>query len=534
MAEITQTSTPLPFKLAPFTGVNNASARLLKAISQFELNSLNWGDVVYVESVYAYWKWLPLDTQVDDTATEVTICAPTVVGVGAGRFVRLDIASPEVMNQTEWNISSAGNNEATGLVGAPFLTTAERRRRMGPNAAWKPSTAYHIRLLTDGLTDTIQGIDSGSNTVIYFHASVNDFEGASTLYIGSVTSIILLNTATGQCYVVNSAGLAVNWTGLIDARMRVTSGANVRALSSPFFQDAVTAKSAWCDEFLTPAASLSVAPFSAPASTQAPPSAGDTFVIEALRVVTRIHIDLRSPPGGAITTTRIVLDGIQTTVSGADACGVYCYGSRVITPFSALPALITHRSCLFVGNGISDTGLKSIIGGHIIAGGSLTLINNQPTSSVITNFTLNGASVLGFGGSGSQLSPDTWRPGQIGIHNHTTSSPYLLLGQGVRMSSTWLPYGLANTVPLMVLEQNVIGINQAGTWTMPGFNTTSPNIWQPGPAPARTSIPAFDQTTSIFTAPRLLSVANMQATVLAGGFDYNVEDPVSGCGFAKY
>lgn len=519
--------------IAPFTGVNNGTARLLKAINAFELASVQEGDLLYVESVIDYWKWLPTSSEPDNTATECTVCAPTIVGAGLGRFVRMCIASPEVMRQTEWNFASTGSNEATGLPGSPLLTTTERQRRMGPNAQWRPSTAYHIRYLSDGYTDLFQGSCPGTNTVIYWHASTVNFQGAAELFRGVVTSITNQNTATGQPYVVNSADLPVNWAGLIDFRMRVVDGANANALSSPFFQDSGTPKSAWCDDFLTPVASLNAAPFVVPASLQAPPIAGNTFVIETFRQVTRIQVDLESAPGAAINTTRIVSDGIQTTINGGATCGIYNYGSRITTPFSHVPILMTHRSGIHGGFNLNDTGTKSIVGGHIVAGSSLILVNNLPTNAAIGNFTLNGASTLVFAGSGTQSSPDSWRPGQIGVHNHTNFA-YLYACGGIRMASGFLPYGLNNTGPLISVEQNVVGISQSGTWTMAGFNTTATNIWQTGSTPARTSLPAFDQTTGLFTAPRLLSRANMAATVAAGGFGENVVDPVTGAGFVVY
>lgn len=529
--------------VAPFTGVNNGSARLLKAISAFELGSLDTGDLVYVESVIDFWKWLPLSTEADNTATECTVCAPTIVGVGPGRFVRMCIASPEVMLQTEWHFASTGSNEATGLPGSPLLTTSERRRRMGPYAIWRANTAYHIRYLSEGYADVIDGYRS-SNAVVYCHASVNDFEGISPpLYSGVVDARDLLNTATGQPYTITSNGLPTSWTasGLIDARIRLTSGASVKALSSAFFQDAVTPKKAWCDEFLTGAASLSVAPFVAPGATQAAPAVNDTFVVESLRTVARLEIRLINPPDAQITATGCVLDSLLvTTLIASEESGVYAYGCRINgTPIGWNPAFESFRSTIFGTFALSDLGLKSIVGGHI-ASGSLVLVNNTPSNSnTITNFTLNGTTTLFLGGSGNGTSPDTWRPGQIGCHNRpAANSPFLFCGNGCRLAAVWVPYGLNNAAPLIKVEQNCVGIAQAGSWTpgCDGYQTTSPNVWQPvlDYPTARTSIPAFDLATSLYTAPRLLSKANMQASVAAGGFDYVAVDPFTGAGFVRY
>jgi hypothetical protein len=534
MSKVSVSPASLPSKLAPFTGVNNGTARLLKGISAFELNSLREGDVVYTQSFRDMWKWLPTSVITSD---DKTYCAPTVVGVGAGRFERLMWVSPDWNLQTEWHIASTGNDENSGLAGFPLLTTEERQRRWGGNFQLVANTAYHIRYLTDSYSDMIDFV-AAANAVIYCHASVNDFEGVSPpLYTGTVAAIDVLNIATGQPPAITSNGLAVNWAGLIDARLRVTSGANIKALSSPNLQDSVTPKKAQCDEFLLGAASLSVAPFVAPASTQAPPIVGDTFVIESLRLVTRLHIAGKSPPGASNTSTKVILDGLQGALTGGFECGIYCYGCRMTTGFQAGGTLITFRSCLFSTGGIADTALKSIIGGHIVANGALVLVNNTPTTASIGNFTLQGStSSIIFDGAGSGPSPDTWRPGQLGVYNHSGVA-FGVYCPGVRLSASWNPYGTGNTGALIALMQSNTLIMQSGTLSpIAGFVTTSPNILLVSISDpvGLTSLPAFDRVTGLFTAARVLSGANIQATIAAGGFDYCVVDPRSGAGVIRY
>lgn len=538
MSKVTVTPASLPTSLSPFTGVNNATARLLKAISQFELNSLEEGDVVYVESVRDYWKWLPASTITSD---DITYCAPTVVGVGAGRFERLMWSSPDWNQQTEWHIASTGNDENSGLAGFPLLTTAERRRRWGDNFQLLATTAYHIRYLSNGYSDHIRAFKAAS-AVIYCHASTVNGEGASILFgPANVDATDTLNTATGQPYTITCNAIPVSWnaSGLNGAptRLRLTTGA--LSISCAGIQDAGNPKKTYCDEFLIPVASLNAAPFVAPATTQGAPVVNDTFVVESYRSISRLHIDVINPPGAAsTTTTSVVLDSISTILTGGLDCGIYCYSCSPST-LTGKPAFITYRSCPFATLSLNDIGLKSIIGGSVF--GALVLCGQNPATSTITNFTLPGnTTTLVFNGAGSSNGTDNWRPGQIGAHNHTTASipPIQIFESGVRIAAaTWLPYGIGNTATLIGILFNslVIAENTCFNAKTTGYQTTAPNIiglWT-GAGYASTA-PAFDETTGIYTAPILLSRANLEATVAAGGFNYIVSHPSANGGGSNH
>jgi hypothetical protein len=499
------------------------SGRLIDAdiVGLVDGTSLAW-----VESVKDTWRW---DATSTATADNITVCNPTANGANPGRFIRKLEAAPEWMLQTEWCVSSTGNDENTGLDAAnALLTTEERRRRMGISAQWQASTAYHLRYLSDGYSDLIEGY-RGTNAVVYCHANTVNGVGASTLYSGTVDATDALNTATGQPYTITSNGIPVSWaaSNLISvARLRLTSG--TLAVSAADFQDTITPKKAWCDEFLLPVASLNAAPFVSPAATQAPPVVNDTFVVEAWRQMTRMHVNLKGSPGSATTSIGVVLDGLQVgSVSGGESCGIFHYNCRNATSFGK-GSFYSFRCCVFAALSLNDISLKSIIGGHAV--GSVVLVNEDPTNSTVSNFTLPApTTILTFGGAGSQNSPDTWRPGQIGAHNHTTvtTPPFVIFCNGVRLGSGWIAYGLANTAPLFSIMHNSVLIAQNGTYSSTsGYQTSATNIMGVyNGVVFLSSAPAYDPATGLYTAPRLLSRANLEATVAAGGFNYIVSVP---------
>jgi hypothetical protein len=170
MSKVTVSPASLPFKLAPFTGVDNATVRLLKAISQFELNSLRSGDVVYVESVRDYWKWVPLSTATDDctgAAATLRYCNPTVNGANPGRFERLFWHSPDWTQQDFFIDNILGANENSGAVGAPLNNDNELLQRWGTNAIFTiPVTVKYLQNPTTFTNYEFFVTDGGSVTVL--------------------------------------------------------------------------------------------------------------------------------------------------------------------------------------------------------------------------------------------------------------------------------------------------------------------------------------------------------------------------------
>jgi hypothetical protein len=214
MALVTQSNSSVPFSpLAPFTGVNNATVRLLKAISAAELALLRDGDTVYVESVRDYWKWVPTSTATDDStgdAAQLRYCNPTVNGANPGRFERLFIRSPDWLLQDFFIDSTAGvgNNENTGASAlVPLNNDNELYQRWGDFAQLTtPRTVTYIQSPTTQTNYDVQFL-GGSLTLL----------GTRTLVLGPVvlTAVTVQNRATQTPWDITGPGLGAAHVGLI-------------------------------------------------------------------------------------------------------------------------------------------------------------------------------------------------------------------------------------------------------------------------------------------------------------------------------
>lgn len=541
MAIISQSSQQLPSKLAPFTSVATATIRPLKAITSAELASLREGDVVYVTSVRDYWKWLPVSAIAND---DITICAPTVVGVGLGRFERLLLSSPDWMLQVRWmvdalNSTALANDENDGLTATtPLLTTAERRRRMGKNT-WLASTAYHLHYLSNAPGDVLEG-DCALNASVYLHGSSTERVGVSpALYTGTITALDTFNAATNVPWALTSAGIPVSWTasGLIGKRIRLTSGANINALAYATLDQ--TAKKARVTEFLTPVASFSVAPFVAPANASNGPSNGDTFVVENVVTLSFLQINLTGTPGNNPGGTRVIIDSLATNLSGGSALAVFSDGCNISTVRGFAPIFHIWHNDLIGGNfGVFDEGQKIIAGGMAPSGFSsfLRLSNLSSVLSTFDFFTIQGNNRFTFTGTDTEVSPVGWSFGRIGVFD--SSQPNLCLaGQGHRLilgggggALTFVLYGSGNTSDLVILMPNTVADISAGSLTQTVVTASATQVQFYN---ARTQARALNPATGVFTALRNLSFANIQATVAAGGFESTFVDPITGCGFNR-
>ena len=483
--------------------------------------------LAWVESVKDTWRWDATSTL---TADNITVANPTANGANPGRFIRELISAPEWMTQTTWVMSSSGNDENTGLDAAnALLTDEERRRRMGSNGQFLANTAYHLRYLTDGYLSRVEGF-KGTNTVIYIHASMNDGEG-DLFFSGTATTVTALNPATNTRLQVTSASVPVSWTAsnLLLKRLRMTSGAAIGAHAWVIKDQGGAAPNATAalTEMLIPAASLNAAPFVLPAATVTNPGNGDTFVVEGLRSVPEISVELRNQPNASPIVTTVILDSLNGLVARSDNTKVYAYGCQVSSQGQIISA--TYRDCR-IDALFDDGGLKSIQGGF--ANGGLTFVaNGSLGQSIIDHFTFQGSQFLILAGT-SGVNGELWRMGQIGIYDNSATISTIYAKGVVRLGATpaTVLYGSGNAGAFFVFQPQGVILTAKNFLSTQTVTTTfaSQFVEGDGGTLSVTALPAFDPATSLYTAPRTMTFANFDLSVAAGGFGYKINSPYSG------
>lgn len=149
----------------------------------------------------------------------------TAVG-GTSRWVRSDIINPIWGYQATWYISSAGNNEATGLIGAPIKNVLELTRRIGTFGMFRQPT---IITVLDSLADTdpltLQAMLAADATLL--------IKGTpATSRTGTVSANVALDSATNAATQVTDG--ATVWTSDLEKRIKDTTvGARANYFAFP-------------------------------------------------------------------------------------------------------------------------------------------------------------------------------------------------------------------------------------------------------------------------------------------------------------
>ena len=425
------------------------------------------------------------------------------------------------MSQRTWFIDDSASVENTGATSGSPVPAAERRRRMGPNPIWENGD-YHIRYLATTPADAIEGECAGANTVIYCHAGAADRVGVSPVAHTS-SALDVLNTATNTPFAVTAGTLTA--AGAVNKRIRWTSGAAVNAHAWGTL--AVSTNKLRLTEVLIPVASFAAAPFAIPAATVAAPANGDTFVVEDLRVITRLHIGLRAPPAGSSLGIRVVLDSISTTLSGGADCAVFSDGSNVTTLAGEIRSH-TMRGCQL--NILIDTGRKIIQGGHHV-GNFYMSANMAFGDSVLDHFTLQGDHFIGLTSGTGVGASSNWLIGQIGMFDATSvnsSGIYIAANCQFRASLPTVIYGNTAGQPFVFSQLGALIVRGSTPVTPIVFSAPAPFGITTGGTVSRYEVPAYDPDSRAWTEPRLMSFANLLAAVTSGGFGGLMNDPYTG------
>jgi hypothetical protein len=500
--------------------------------------------VAWVESVKDTWRWDATSTL---TADNITVCNPTANGANPGRFVRELTPAPEWMAQLTWVIDPAGrsappSDENSGAVGFPLATDAERQRRMGARPTWYAGE-YHLRYISDlpssDPVNIVGSLSVGTPSMIFCHGSLVDGQGQSTFFgpatVGTVTA---LNYATNTPWSFTCAGVPASWTasGLINLRGRVTAGvaANVGGTFWPIkdLGGAAPNAAARIAEPSVAAAAYTI-PFASQGRNTFTPTAGDTFVIETLTTIASVTVQLV----GFLSTTNngnaVVFESLSLSLfnNQSNVSFVTC-DACVLTNMTSnpMPALMGVLGCQVLPFAFPRAQAFVFVNGYC-RGNSIDM-----TTVVSMSFTR-------FMSQGRVLRLTCLTPpnvaGQVGALINQLgicdvgAQPALIVRDNVCLQTTGTLWGPGNTAQAILLEANGLLAYGASAAALPNsyFFISNSGNWLS--MEGRTSVPAFDQAGSAYTAARALTQANLQQTVAGGGFGGQVTDPVTGSVFAQ-
>jgi len=432
MSKNSITPDALPSKLAPFTGVDNATARLLKAISQFELNSLRDGDVVYVQSVRDYWKWVPTSTIADDStgaAAKLRYCNPTVNGANPGRFERLFLYSPDWLIQNFTINNVTGNNEADGIT-TPLNNDNELYQRWGLNALFSsPVTVTYAQAPTTETNYSLRYISGGSVTIL----GTPIVTKAGTILTAIQTQVRTAGAELG--WAITGVGLGAADVGKIAVITASAIPANINAYAG-IVKDEGGGK-------------LRIAPFGvytpAPANfTAITPAVGDTIEIREPTVIKVGFISITAETTDSIvaTPTRncVIFDSVKLIGASAN------FNGGIENNGAFVDYVRCGADVLSLGGFTHSTGRHRFTGGIIASNG----VTSRTGCSLFINKTGILGGILSATGSVIAVATDTYfqnavlNAGRGGVINdqgaaffdRTTSNQAILVSAGGHYAQT--------------------------------------------------------------------------------------------------
>jgi hypothetical protein len=333
------------------TAANGGVSQLIDVTGGF-LGGLVQGSKVWVQSFRDSFTWYPLDTSTPDG---VTVVKPTVVGAGAGRFIRDVNPSPTWMEQAIWYVDPTNvvaNDENSGLTNLlPLKTGVELERRLVGNLPISQATTIWIQssfLDTDRLFLTLRRTKTGTLTIRGL---------ATTLFTSNVagfTSVTNLNRATPTMGNVIDTNLANTWAalGFVGKRIRTTSGSNPGARAWIIKdENAVSAKQARTSRWHT--YTIGVPIVATPTLVNV--AVGDQYVIENLPTIANFSLTMEETDDNSVS-----VNGPGVLIADLDF-----YDASVASPGSVnliSPNLVALYSC--------SRFLTSYIGGQVILIGS--------------------------------------------------------------------------------------------------------------------------------------------------------------------
>jgi hypothetical protein len=225
-----------------FTTISLAGTnRLLDATLGF-CSSLTRGKKIWVDSVSDSWTWYPDRT---DTPDNITVCQPTSVAPGPGRFIRDQIANPIWSFQNIWYIdpsSGTASDENNGIDSTHQLKTPLELYRRMTGRLFRQNTTIHIVSNTAGinpfLIEKFGALDSVTVTVIGTRTIVNSnyissWTNRNTILASSTQNVWITTTPGGLPFYIPESLDFSGYSPAIDGGylFRMTNGPAVGCMA---------------------------------------------------------------------------------------------------------------------------------------------------------------------------------------------------------------------------------------------------------------------------------------------------------------
>jgi hypothetical protein len=569
--------------LGPFNTIATGavgSGRLID-VTAGQIALLKRGNLAWVESVRDFFLWDPTSALAQDTfnagGTPMTIVNPTANGVNPGRFLREFTAQPQWRAQRQWVVRpTTGNDENSGADDVtPLASNAELQRRLGMTGGVRPEFLpgdYHF--FFPEAAGTVAGQNarpyfagrrsvtpSGSafafNTQFYLHGNTPATVGQGVAFAGpfTISAVTPVNHATNQTLEVASAGIVGSWTaanlitlpGTSDVtakRCRMTTGANIGGTfwaKEDLGNKLGGNPTAMCDE---PNGAQTFSGSFAPVTATFTPAVGEQFVVETIVQLSSLVLDTDS-------TVSVITDSLQPSIQEA-------HGATIFIMAANIPMLTQQNYNGFISRttvaGSRFSGPTST-GNTWIPCDMIDIFNcnfdgschlrNREQGNITRAFVHGTSSGLGLSTTRhsrpntSSTRTDGWLVNSVGMFNVPNTLPFTIR-DSAQLSATCDIWGNGNAfAPILLLANarlywtaaDVRGGAPPASFFFINVAASSPaNVWVTcDDVTNGANIPAWDTATNTFTANRLLSPANLQATVAAGGFNGRFFDPVSGC-----
>ncbi len=508
------------------TAANGGVSQLVDVTGGF-LGGLHEGSKVWVESFRDSFTWYPLSTE---TADNVTVVTPTVVGAGAGRFIRDQIGSPTWAKQATWYVDPSNglaNDENSGLTNLlPLKTASEMTRRIGHGSKIDQVTTLYIQSslsATDPLSIVYHFGTAGSLRVI----------GAATVVSGpsTFTGVTAINPATNTSLSVTDGALA-SFAPFVGYRLRITSGARANAVA--WVAKDLGANSARTSSFATYSGTAPLATYNA-GGAEVTPVIGDPYVIESLVQVPDLVLGYSSSQNATANPSDVYLWFENVAFTGVAGAGAGLGAKIIHAPYALTLWLGCDLRLVSVSNGYIysvgcrhssvavQTGFANLwIQSGLIAGPTAVVVG-MGVHAYFANNTLFQACKIWARRGGTAVCTS------CGVFDANSYGVRVDGAGGLRLTTL---YGSGNATVGLEVDAGAASCHYTGTVAQLTITGAGGDLQVGGAVPA-TGVRTYDDATGAWSAVKVATTWANVAAATPGGFGGHVVNPMNNAALVK-